>query len=655
MATPLASIAARASATPQPSPPASTRRRSGCAAAMRANARHEVRYVLARFDRARERDEWARDAVAVERGEVGGGIADGRETGVIDAVVHHHDLARRSEPRLQAAGRVVAPGHDHVGAARRGRGSCAGSTRPSNARAIPGWSKNVRSCMATTVGHVGAQRHRVVRRVPDVGPDPPGDRRGPRPAPRRAGAVGGSARAGCNRRRKARDRPNVRCRRAGSADAARPRGAPQRLWRRQSCTRPRRPGGRGQPRRRAGRARGESTKTAGGHEPACTARLWPSARADPSSAPRPARARRARARRAAGRRRASSRSVVRTRRHRRARRARPRPARPPRAPNPSWRWSERREPSLRLRVARNLRTATRDRTRRPGGRARRAPTTIARRQRARTDGRGPFTSPQPRGPTTTSVRSGRVRRSCSTARTIVGRSLRGSTVPTVSTYGALDADPRDSAIDLVGVARRGRVDPERHDLDAVAFESFACRARRAVNSDGTTTRFAWRRASSRPRVWKVTPRFVVTSGSRRNAMSCTVTTSGWSSTGGTARLGACTTSASMPEPGSVQTVPELVPQAAARRTEIDPGDAGRDATRAGSRRERDRGRPRLRADTGAERSRSGRSRPGRVAAVGRRAPRRCTTATPRSGGSTTRGRERCGPTRRHAPDRGRGR
>ncbi len=46
-----------------------------------------------------------------------------------------------------------------------------------------------------------------------------------------------------------------------------------------------------------------------------------------------------------------------------------------------------------------------------------------------------------------------------------------------------------------------------------------------------------------------------------------------------------------PEPGSVQTVPELVPQAAARRTEIDPGDAGRDATRAGSRRERDRGDP----------------------------------------------------------------
>ena len=51
-------------------------------------------------------------------------------------------------------------------------------------------------------------------------------------------------------------------------------------------------------------------------------------------------------------------------------------------------------------------------------------------------------------------------------------------------------------------------------------------------------------AISSPRRWKLRPRRVNDSGSRRNATSWTVTTSGTSRTAGTARLGAWITETS---------------------------------------------------------------------------------------------------------------
>ena len=56
-------------------------------------------------------------------------------------------------------------------------------------------------------------------------------------------------------------------------------------------------------------------------------------------------------------------------------------------------------------------------------------------------------------------------------------------------------------------------------------------------------------------------------------MSCTVTTSAASRTGGTARLGAWTTSASMRHVRPAEPVPALVAQAAVRCAEVDPVDA----------------------------------------------------------------------------------
>ena len=64
------------------------------------------------------------------------------------------------------------------------------------------------------------------------------------------------------------------------------------------------------------------------------------------------------------------------------------------------------------------------------------------------------------------------------------RSLRGSTVPTVSTYGGWTPARATGAVDLVGVARRGRVDPERDDRDAARRANPSRSSSRAVKSDG---------------------------------------------------------------------------------------------------------------------------------------------------------------------------
>ena len=61
----------------------------------------------------------------------------------------------------------------------------------------------------------------------------------------------------------------------------------------------------------------------------------------------------------------------------------------------------------------------------------------------------------------------------STASTIVGRSLRGSTVPTVSTYGASTPTRRDRGVDVVVGARERRIDAERRDVHVFGAEAFA--------------------------------------------------------------------------------------------------------------------------------------------------------------------------------------
>ncbi len=100
-------------------------------------------------------------------------------------------------------------------------------------------------------------------------------------------------------------------------------------------------------------------------------------------------------------------------------------------------------------------------------------------------------------------------------------------------------------VDLVVVSLDGRVHAERRDDDALGLEALADELdagerRRCEHERGLVPR-----AISRPRRWKLAPRLVVFSGTRRNAMSWIVTASGVPRTGGTARLGACTTSASM--------------------------------------------------------------------------------------------------------------
>ena len=175
----------------------------------------------------------------------------------------------------------------------------------------------------------------------------------------------------------------------------------------------------------------------------------------------------------------------------------------------------------------------------------------------RTNGRSsPRPSPQPGGPTTTSSRSVAPRGARrSTASTIVGRSLRGSTVPTVSTYGASTPALRDRGVDLGVGARRRRVDAEQRDLHVFGAEALRGSSSTRVNDDGAITRSACRRATSSARRWKrdAAPRRDVRDAEERDVVHGHDERA--SRTGGTARLGACTTSASMRSARPAEPVP----------------------------------------------------------------------------------------------------
>ena len=145
------------------------------------------------------------------------------------------------------------------------------------------------------------------------------------------------------------------------------------------------------------------------------------------------------------------------------------------------RRSARRVPSPRARGGRSPRT--RDARQHAAGAAVQRverPPTAARRARARTGRSSPVTSPQPRRPTTTSssVAAGRGG-AARPHRTIVGRSLRGSTVPTVSTYGGSTPARATVRVDLV-VGRAAAAGRRRAARRATRFglEAFADRARR---------------------------------------------------------------------------------------------------------------------------------------------------------------------------------
>ena len=134
-------------------------------------------------------------------------------------------------------------------------------------------------------------------------------------------------------------------------------------------------------------------------------------------------------------------------------------------------------------------------------------------------------------------------------------------------------------------------------------------------------------------------------------MSCTVTTSGWSVTGGIARLGACTTSASMRRWVAAAGARARSAALPCGRPRSIHGNPARDAPRTGAGRERDRARRRSREAGGAARSRSGRCRRGPAAAAARRGTRpsrECVRDSPVARRQT---RGPCRPTR----TRGRGR
>ena len=179
----------------------------------------------------------------------------------------------------------------------------------------------------------------------------------------------------------------------------------------------------------------------------------------------------------------------RTRRRRRAGRAARRRRRPPRPTTPTPPRAARRARSLRARAVRSPRSATRCRTRRRGGSARRLPATAVSPSTAHerpVDACPP--RPQPGGPTTTSSRSGvpRARRARPHS-TIVGRSLRGSTVPTVSTYGGVTPARRDHRVDLVVGADSGRIDAERARRRSTAASKPSRTSSSRVNVDGAMT------------------------------------------------------------------------------------------------------------------------------------------------------------------------
>ena len=418
-----------------------------------------------------------------------------------------------------------------------------------------GWSKNVRSWIVTTHGTRGAQRHRVVRAVPHVGSHAVPRAPAPRAcshasrAGRRPGAAACTVGAGRERRPTV-PRRRAACRRCRSTSA---RAASPEASATVYTPAPTGRAGTAETSRRTRTARSlrglqpcGAQRVATGARPRVRTRRRgprPSAASELGRA-RPARARRAS--RAARRRRAVVRARRCTPRRRRAGTAARRRRRPLRAPSPPRPRAARRARSPRAPAARSLRSATRCST--PPTRRMSASTTgHGCSPSTRTNGRSmPLDAAPARRPDDDEleVRSRRATRSRSTASTIVGRSLRGSTVPTVSTYGAsmptlataasMSASVRGSGVSTPSSATctSSGLKPSRIELDA--------RERRRRDHE-VGVRGARRRA---PRRWKLTPRRVVTCGTRRNAMSCTVTTSAASRTGGTARLGACTTSAS---------------------------------------------------------------------------------------------------------------
>ena len=120
-----------------------------------------------------------------------------------------------------------------------------------------GWSKNVRSCTVTTVGIGAAQRHRVVRAVPQVGIDPARELRCAGLFPHEPARSRRSARPR-GRSRPARVPPTDPCRRGGRRGAVRPRAGGPGPTRARPCTRRRRPGAPEPRRRRAARASPQS-------------------------------------------------------------------------------------------------------------------------------------------------------------------------------------------------------------------------------------------------------------------------------------------------------------------------------------------------------------------------------------------------------------
>ena len=178
-----------------------------------------------------------------------------------------------------------------------------------------------------------------------------------------------------------------------------------------------------------------------------------------------------------------------------------------------------------------------------------------------------------------------MRRRRSTARTIVPTSLRGSTVPTVSTYGGAHPGPRDGPVDLVGIAWHGYVDSERHDRDPVALEALLLElAARELGRHDDKRRVAPRErepaiveadAALGRRRGESAKRHVVHGDDER-----AIADGRYGEARGVHDI--CGDA----DPWPAEPVPQLVAGAAVRRPEVDPGDRGGDPPWAVAGRER---------------------------------------------------------------------
>ena len=499
MATPLAAIASRTASAPQPSPPASASRRSGWCVRERRERGDERRDVLPRFDACRRtRRTAARSRAPRAARDRASRRHPGRNRSWSTPCRATCTRPRGGVERCEPARRCTRETHTIAGGAARARADHAPEVRDLGAL-VPLGMVEERQVVHRHDGRDSvAQRHRVVRAVPHVGADPIARASRPqvcshtsraRPRgrePRRAASPSGASaaqRSVSSRRvsemqfdagargQPAGERPRVD---AGAGRAGRHRrDVEQHAHRAQSKSQPVADAG-------PTASRNASTCAAADASQVSDSRA---ARSAPLQLARAARRRRGRVR---GRRCSASTS----------------PGGNSRPASPTTSVSAESSAATTRRAARERfergkpepLVARRDAaTRRAPVRARRRRATAAVRARARRAGRGRRPRPIP------AVRRRRARgrvacvRSRCSASTIVGRSLRGSTVPTVSRYGARTPARATVASISSGSRGTGRLTPSGASTTPSGSKPSRISSTR-VNADGASTSDASRRA-----------------------------------------------------------------------------------------------------------------------------------------------------------------